>query len=421
MTTLQIIIYEIWNRLRRRPLLLCVILFLCLVPIFGLNILQVASSEFVSSWKLGSDQLVLNGIRLRSEDTSLPWGLYGLETARNQQLGFQGYFYTFMSSVLGTGYWLFFSAAALFALTIAVFTVQLSKLTNGLFASAFLVTMIGSPWMVSASISLYWALWAWMLPLIFAAGTVLTSKRHSQIILLAGLFAAFAIRFACGYEFMTSTIIAAAIIPVLFVIFRYRQTRSILWGKVAMQSSAIFVIGLGAFLLILLIHANLRGEGNLGEGLNEIFFQDVLRRTYGDPEAFDDIYRTSLTISPFMVVGRYIFLWQTDFLVLGYPPVAAIHFGNFSFSLLLMVASSLIAVQLVRKNPVGFRNAVLYVSTLAIPLSWLILAKGHSWIHTFINFILWYQMFAAAIVFIIADAAARFIRKKLRARDQLPL
>ena len=47
-------------------------------------------------------------------------------------------------------------------------------------------------------------------------------------------------------------------------------------------------------------------------------------------------------------------------------------------------------MNILRKRKNCYRDMVMYIMFLVTTLSWIILGKSHSYIHTHINFVLWY-------------------------------
>lgn len=133
-----------------------------------------------------------------------------------------------------------------------------------------------------------------------------------------------------------------------------------------------------AFAAVLLIHSGMRGNSIL-DGLQNIYEYDVKRRTYGDAHDFNNIeIQKSLNATVWTVLREYFANWSTD--VVKYLP------GEI-FPWLIGIVFALCGLS---RN---WKALVAFIYALSIPLSWYILAKSHSEVHVFINFVLWYMLF----------------------------
>ena len=139
---------------------------------------------------------------------------------------------------------------------------------------------------------------------------------------------------------------------------------------------------LSAFIIALCTHAALRGEGDILQGVESIYKNDILRRTIivSDKEAFPEVYQESLNASVRETVSKY-FNWDSN-VITGID-------GKY-FRLMFVSALAIIVYDLLKKKENCYRNMVMFLVFLVTTLSWLILGKSHSYIHTHINFVLWY-------------------------------
>ncbi|MBQ7577351.1 MAG: hypothetical protein IJT21_03675 [Synergistaceae bacterium] len=63
---------------------------------------------------------------------------------------------------------------------------------------------------------------------------------------------------------------------------------------------------LAGFFAALVIHGYLRSDSGIIDGLNAIYYQDVLRRTFGDAKNFSSFFAESLNSSVFHVLWLYL-------------------------------------------------------------------------------------------------------------------
>ena len=193
------------------------------------------------------------------------------------------------------------------------------------------------------------------------------------------------ILFKClaGYEYISTIFIFALSIPFAEIIKNKNQ-----WKMIIKHLCIISIVMICGFLTAILIHATLRGN-NLFEGVHNIFVQDVLRRTYGSSQSFDPFVLESLKASPIAVLNKYIYGFSTDIL-LGLP-------SNL-FPILLIISSIYSVYKFIKEK---YFYSFLYFVMLLAPLSWFILAKGHSYIHTHMNFVLWYFGFIGVMIYML--------------------
>ncbi|TFD51773.1 hypothetical protein E3T43_15930 [Cryobacterium sp. Hh7] len=408
------------------------LLFIFLIPVFWMNALGTAEQQAFADWQADSSALVLTKIESSRVNASVD--SYGLLVAHpdmfgpfttidntdlvesddvstayfdyTSQLGLMGYFYdsayTAGCSSLNC---LTLLSSTLFSLTLASLTFLIAATTCRSFAVIFLLSMALSPWITFAGRNLYWSPWTWLLPVCCAALFVLAKRRIYRVAALCLVFAAFCIRFASGYEFITSFILMAMSIPLLAAIFAAEPLRKMIRRATA-ESAAILGVSTLAFAVILTIHASVRGAGSVREGFATIWTKDILKRTYGSAADFPPELAASLNANPFLVLQNYIFTWTTDVLTVGIGTPFEIVLGPKSLWVLLGLTAAVVVVRFHSGDSLYVRDLSLIIVTAAIPLSWFILAKGHSYVHTHINFVLWYLFFIAALCFVIFDFVA---------------
>ncbi len=296
-------------------------------------------------------------------------------------------------------------------------------------AVSLLVAMVLSPWLMVFSRNLNWMSWMWWLPM-FAAGVVFNRFRHGTRRFYAILFLATGLlvcaKCSAGYEF-TPTIMIAAATPAVYYGLKVGRR----WKSIAGDVLGIGCAGTAGFLAAVLLQALLLGP-SLSGGLASIW-SDARRRTYGSPSDFGPEYRESLQVSPLAVVNKYMW-WDTYINApfgfvpprpAGHPHVSSfvsyqrrIEFTLEDFSygrfLLLFVASGLVALCLWRTT-IWDRSlgALLAASafSVAAPISWFVLGKGHSWIHTQIDWVVWHIPFVNLAVVFMAALLSRTVSR----------
>ncbi len=317
------------------------------------------------------------------------------------QVGLQGKIFTFLFNTLNLKsikIFYIFNAVAL-SLALLLIAWEYENIVPRL-GMCFAVATIFSPWVVSFARNLYWVPFTWYLPALFSLYYYKYIHSCKGKWICAGcIFAAFFIKSLCGYEYLSSIILLAAM-PFALSVFMEPSRLS----RIACVKYFSIVCGLGClgFLCALLLHANMRGDTVL-HGLANIFEQDVLRRTYGDPSAFSPPHRASLTASPLTVVGMYIFQWKTR--VLAFVPGL---FGAAFFLVCLLPSLGALLWEKRMRDRLLTRNLFFLFYAASIPLSWFILGKAHSYIHTHMNFVLWYMGFIPVCLFLLTDVCVRY-------------
>lgn len=298
---------------------------------------------------------------------------YGRYTS---QIGGQGMLFSLMAkaspfSNAGT-LWLLYSfnsvsLALLFMIMVFWFKNEFNLFVGIIvFASIFL-----APWITIMARNLYWVLWTMYLPMticLCALNYEDRGKLYRTYVVNGLIFFTVLLRCSAGYEFI-STILVAMTVPY----FYYAISRQWAYQKLAVRLFMVGLSGVAGFVTAILIHAWQRGMGSLEDGLASILF-DVGRRTYGEASSYPKVFSESLNASVFDVLAKYLFSFS-------------------GVSLLCLVIATAIYFY-TRRLVIGeIKLKALAISAwiaLFAPLSWFILAKGHSYIHTHINFILWH-------------------------------
>jgi hypothetical protein len=138
------------------------------------------------------------------------------------------------------------------------------------------------------------------------------------------------------------------------------------------------------------------------EGAIAIYKEDVRRRTYSDPANFEKAsVKESLSVSPVTVVKTYITSWTTP-LVTGVPGGA--------FKVIMLIVAAGMLVKKLSKHKTFYRDVALVSYMAVVPLSWYVLAKGHSYLHTHLNYVVWYFGFVPALFFVLINSIVVFIK-----------
>lgn len=207
------------------------------------------------------------------------------------------------------------------------------------------------------------------------------------------VFIAFVGKSLCGYEYMS--VIMLGMISFLLVdfvkaVFVKNRKETVLLFR------TIFVLGmiaLAGFVTAIFIHSFIRGSGNFLVGAKEIFEQDVLRRTNGaDFNMFSEELWESFNASLWETYSKY-FHFSTE-IITGVP-------GN--LFPLLCLAPLCIFVYDFHKKRLNRELLSMYVISFLTSISWFCLAKSHSYVHTHMNYVLWYFGYIQICLYVIVN------------------
>lgn len=289
------------------------------------------------------------------------------------------------------------------AIILSLIVILIWKKYNVLMAGCFFVTFMLSPWVVNFARNLYWIEFIWFVPML--AGlfcSLFIHKRSCRILSYVVTFIAILIKCLCGYEYIS--VIMMGLITFLLVdliksIINKESEQAILIFK------TIFILGIVAvagFIIAICIHANLRGNGDLIGGIKDIIDKDVLRRTLGgDMNNFDARLWDSFNSSSWEVFSKYFHF--TTGIITGVT-------GN--LFPILCVLPIVILVFNYKNKKIDYTDVLLYIVTFLTSISWYVLGKQHSFVHTHMNYVLWYFGYIQICFYIICKQIINFIYEK---------
>lgn len=278
------------------------------------------------------------------------------------------------------------------------------KTCGRLMGMIFYAVFLLSPWVVNFANNLYWVEFTWFLPM--AAGLFCLWKldcRRCRILSYVIVVLTVMIKCLCGYEYITTVMLGVIAFPAaeFFTALAKRDQE-----RAGLLFRTIFLLGVSAllgFAAAICIHAPVKSGGSLTEGIRLIIQEDVLRRTYGaDLNAFEnlpDFEQYALTASAWETLCKY-FHFKTE-VITG--------IGGNLFPLLCLIPLVLLAVD-ARRKALEVREAAWYAVFFLTSVSWFVLAKSHSCVHTHMNFVLWYFGFVQSCFYIILRHLIRWLR-----------
>lgn len=400
------------------------------------NLFQVVPGSMKAGFQADSDQLVMDALAVGGSSLGSKEDA-GFRPYRSQ-FGLQVRIYRAFAWIGSEPSDIATANSAMLSLVIAGLCFFLFDIFSPVGALLCCLSISLSPWLVLFAGSAYWIAWTWFLPLLVGAALgPLAAKANSWLVVLAiTLFLAWLLKFLCGYEY-ASTVVLAALCPVIFHVIRRGgdgRRAFLCLGALALSSVA-------AFCCALFLHVS-HFSKDFAAGLGEIGNLAEKRLYSSRPEEMASMacryipseedrakclenFERSLTVSPLSVVGIYAtFRRGLPWLVQDEPGLSKMKevlrrgdirtvmhelsslsgtqlrfmIGTAATTLLCWLGIGIAALKLWRNRP-GSRAYFwcLAMSALA-PISWFVIAKGHSYIHTFLNFVLWQLPFLPFVV-----------------------
>lgn len=295
------------------------------------------------------------------------------------------------------------------AFIFAMIVVMIFEKYNAIMAGCFLITFWLSPWIVNFARNLYWVEYTWFIPM--AVGLFCAWKIDSRKCRIASYVVAFIAimgKSLCGYEYISAVmlgLISFLLVDFAVAVIQRDQKKS------ALLFRTIFIIGivaLAGFMAAICIHAPLKGDGNLIEGIKNIIKEDVLRRTNGaNLNYYDTVYWPSINASIWEVLCQY-FHFPTE-IIQGIT-------GNL-FSLICIIPLCIMGYDIKYKKA-KYESIALYIVFFLTSISWFCLAKSHSYIHAHMNYVLWYFGFVQICFYIIADRIVSAFKSRKKEEEQ---
>lgn len=395
------------------------IFFLILIQqIFYKNIFQIIDQGFFESWQTDSEALVIGNINnIRIENKS-NWGLgksdesdvntykiFNDDKIKNfkyveykSSYGLQGRIFKYLYKHIPNINLFHQITAFLMSLTIISLFHLMSKVFDKKFSYLFIITLTTSYWIVAASKNLFWQSFLWFLPSVFSFLLYLSKSKLKNFFCLFCIFISVFLKSLCGYEFLT-TITLFAISP--FILGPYFKSETNIRYNYIIYIFAACILG---FLCAILIHSYYLESKSTFEGINILTKDIIMKRTYAINSRNYGSLKESLDSDLISVILKYINEWTTP-IILRMPwspdgPVAYTKISSMCFKLMIAVSFFGIFQKFILKIMSWKKDFMLFTVYFLICVSWFVFAKGHSHIHTHINFVNWYFGFIATIIYL---------------------
>ncbi len=261
-----------------------------------------------------------------------------------------------------------------------------------------LVTIISSQWLVVMGKSLYWSFWLMFVPLLLVLWAhkieVIKGKFYTAFYFLLAFFVF--VKCCAGYEYISSVLVSS-VTPIVYYSLNNSWSRKAILSRLVKISAS----GLLGFILALMVHtiivAKIKDFSLSGAFLD--IFQHSTSRMYADSGTFSARgWEDGANASLIQVLDSY---WRGEAInlngLLGFNFFNSISFGELILLLLVFSSAALWSekysesISHHRKKIISFALMVWF--SILSPLSWFVLAKVHSYVHTHINHVLWSMPF----------------------------
>ncbi|MBW3518026.1 hypothetical protein [Flavobacterium sp. NKUCC04_CG] len=413
-------------RLKFKSNLFFLVVFLLLTSVFYSNFFGQLDGSF-KYFQRDSESLILGRLALSEREgvfyqSGLP-GCYGdyltdqyniyqntievdsnFFNTYNSQIGGQGIFFSILSKVSPftntTNLIAFYIlTAALLAAVFSLFLVWVKNNFGYFTAIVTLLLMLSSYWIVIFGKNLWWSLWSFYIPFVSLLFFLNREKFKQRIstcynvqIFCVSFILMFVKCFFTGYEYITTTLIMG-VVPYLYYAIVDRWPIIVFVKRVFAASLGLCT---GLVMTVFLLMFQLNGKENLEAENGWAYLKATFfRRSYSDSSRFSEPYKESLDSSFWEVLKKYLsgdaFIFKT----------ANYHFAiDFKTVILVLISFSIIFTGLalfrkINNNQKSRGFALMYSLWFSIlaPLSWFLIFKSHSYIHTHMNFIVWYMPF----------------------------
>lgn len=263
-----------------------------------------------------------------------------------------------------------------------------------------------SPWLVLIGRNLYWVFGLMYLPMLITFMAFKYQELTDQFnkpLIYSAIFLSIFLKSSFGYEFI-STIMLAMLAPMIYFTIKndtpYRQTFVYI-----LQIGLVAVAGFIAAFFVHIMQLSVV-LGGFSESFASVFGRVSVRTGLGvNLDAVESVYIKSLNASSWKVLLRYFMSSGSVFIII---------FALVSRASLHMLKSPQYNVQ--EKRTIKALFITTWFSFFA-PVSWFVLAKAHSYIHTHINIVLWdlpFKIFGFALTFYFIFGAKYNVKKQLK-------
>jgi hypothetical protein len=411
-----------------QAIVLFLVVVAALTPGFYRNQWQTAGKKRFTEWRMNSSHVIVgrlahsresgifaSGALLGSVDGGWPtppnivehqynvyWNNLSYETfyTYNSVVGFQGVLFGIFDKLTdypeGLNLKLFSGATAILsAITMSLFVVWFFIQFGFLSAMSVFVFILLSEWITLFAGDIYWQLWAFYVPTLMTFYYYEICRNQSNGYLSVLIFFGVLIKILFnGFEFISTALIMIYTPIIYYAVLQQWPLRKFFSASIQIGLSALSATIAGLGILLVQISAI---RGGLGPALSYISFT-LLRRTYGNADLYP-LEADSLNANPISVIQTYISGRAFNLQFLGENTFFSfIHDLNYLaiFVIFATVSIVFLGARFSKHSIFDKKSHALFVAmwfSIISPLSWFILFKGHSYIHTHLNYIIWQMPF----------------------------
>ena len=282
-----------------------------------------------------------------------------------------------------------------------------------------------SQWLTVFGKNLWWSLWAFYLPMIVVLYLL---KRHripsNRQFIRFGILIFISVLVKCfinGFEYITTTLLMM-MTPCIYyaVLDRWNRHQYLKWTLAAGLGSCVAIF----FSVVILCFQIGAAKDGFMDGVGHVLWS-FGKRTYAEPQDYPEVYAASLEAGTIGVVITYvngIFFDLNNYLSITNPFISNFLLKiRYAYLIVLFVVMSVLLF-LRRKKTMAERRqhsiALIWTTWFSIlaPLSWYVIFKAHSYIHTHMSFLLW-QMPFTFFGFAVFGAAVMVWTKKTESQQ----
>ena len=267
-------------------------------------------------------------------------------------------------------------------------------------AVSVLITMALSQWLVVFGRNIFWSLWAYYLPMVMVMYFLRRNRNLHPIKFTGLIFVGVLIKVLFnGYEYITTTLIMLLVPVVFYCVLDGRNMRWFLRQVLlaGLASGAAMLLG-----MVILCFQIASVTGDMLSGINHILFV-LMKRTHANAVDFPPEYAASLQAGMGEVLWKY--LQGTFFDINNYIATQNTFISTYLFNIrygyllviFIIVSILLLAWKGVLKHGIERSRCAALVITawfsILAPISWYLIFKAHSYIHTHMDFIVWQMPF----------------------------
>lgn len=275
------------------------------------------------------------------------------------------------------------------------YILYLLKLEFGIIGSlSAFCAIFFSPWLIVFARNLYWVPFTWFLPIALTWRAYVSFPPpigRKLFFVSTGIGILSLVKLLCGFEYVTAIFGTIATVALYGLIRSGASFREIAVHGIALATAVTTALILAAFFQVLKIASTMGSYTNAWEN----FISRVIMRSHGNPapQTKSNI-STSLNSSITDVLGKY---WYDDEVI---QAGTLLSFTASQIVQLAIIFISISGLYILYKswNNEKSRKKVLAILVLSsgsviASISWFVFAKGHSFIHVHMNYVLWHLPF----------------------------